>query len=248
MTGTVADLLGSIDAMRRYHIILFPCSTLGITALGDEAVLRNIRRYVNEGGKIYVTDASVGVADRAFPMQLQIGGNSPSMGPVDSIGTYDPITLEGSLTQVGQRFSVYYDSANTEIVDPSMKRWLGQQRGPAPDADTATPFNPASFTTYGNFNWIESLHPVRLGATADGTEVVDTPKVWAIGSGPQPGDGMKRPLTVSFQPTGCGRVMYSTYHTTGPLTGHRGLFAQERIMLYLVLELGVCSPLPEIDQ
>ena len=43
---------------------------------------------------------------------------------------------------------------------------------------------------------------------------------------------------MSFEPAGCGRVLFSTYHTTE--SQHAGLYPQERILLYLIMEIGTC--------
>jgi len=48
----------------------------------------------------------------------------------------------------------------------------------------------------------------------------------------------KRPMTVTYEPVGCGRVLFSTYHTTDSV--HVGLVPQERVLLYLIMEIGVC--------
>jgi hypothetical protein len=52
------------------------------------------------------------------------------------------------------------------------------------------------------------------------------------------------PLTVTFEPNGCGRVMYSTYHTAD--LSHPGLLPQERVLLYLILQIGECKSGPVI--
>ena len=46
-----------------------------------------------------------------------------------------------------------------------------------------------------------------------------------------------RPMTISAQ-YGCGRMMFSTYHTDESV--HAGLTPQELILLYIILEIGVC--------
>ena len=85
-----------------------------------------------------------------------------------------------------------------------------------------------------------NLHRVEVGVDFEGLPVWDDPRAFVIG-----GEGNstpKRPLTVTFEPAGCGRVMYSTYHTTD--TSHVGLVPQERILLYLIMEIGVCKEGP----
>ena len=61
-----------------------------------------------------------------------------------------------------------------------------------------------------------------------------TPTVWVSADVPNEGH---QPATVSYQ-YGCGRAMFSTYHTeSGAGTG---LLAQERALLYIILEVAVC--------
>ena len=45
-------------------------------------------------------------------------------------------------------------------------------------------------------------------------------------------------MTVTAQ-YGCGKMMFSTYHTAEG--NHPGLMAQELILFYLILEIGVCQ-------
>ena len=54
--------------------------------------------------------------------------------------------------------------------------------------------------------------------------------------------GPAHPLTVSW-PYNCGRVIYTTYHTVGAAGGgaHAGLDAQEMLLYFLVMEIGVCQ-------
>jgi hypothetical protein len=63
--------------------------------------------------------------------------------------------------------------------------------------------------------------------------VTITPKVWMtsdIG-------GQTIPATVSFEQK-CGRVLFSSYHCEGDNAS--GLLAQEKALLYVLLEVGVC--------
>ncbi|MCE9574261.1 MAG: hypothetical protein K8W52_14030 [Deltaproteobacteria bacterium] len=178
----VQNLLSDLNAMRQYHIIFFPCSTsVDDSLLSQEAILKNIRQYVSEGGKLYVTDWSGETSDRAFPPQIQLGGGV--FGSTDTVGTYDPKTFAGNIT------------------------------------------------TYG----------VLIGTDMQGQPVYDQPKGWIDGTG---GDGSNRhPMSVTYSPTGCGRVLYSTYQTSGASASdkHAGLMAQERVLLFLIMEIGVCS-------
>ena len=71
------------------------------------------------------------------------------------------------------------------------------------------------------------------GVDATGKPVTITPKVWMTS---QVG-GAALPATVSFEQT-CGRVLVSSYHCEGD-DGSK-LLAQEKALLYTLLEVGVC--------
>ena len=55
--------------------------------------------------------------------------------------------------------------------------------------------------------------------------------------------GRTLPLTVTF-PYESGKVLFSTYHTVGDgsgSSGHDGIYPQEYVLLYLIMEIGVCQ-------
>ncbi len=228
-------LLSDINQMRQYHIIFFGCSTsVDGSLIAKPAVLKNIRQYVSEGGKLYVTDWSGEVADRPFPPQITLGGSGN-----DSQGSYDPKTFEGTVTTAGSANALPdWNSSDAKVLDPDMSAWLGLQVGP----DSAnTNYNPGRFSVTDNYDWIQSTTSVLLGTDAQGQPVYDEPKAWIDGSG---ADGANRhPMSVTYAPTGCGRVLYSTYQTSGASADdkHAGLTAQERVLLFLIMEIGVCT-------
>ena len=49
---------------------------------------------------------------------------------------------------------------------------------------------------------------------------------------------MVRSMAISGQ-YGCGRMMYSTFETSS--SPHQGLNPQELVLLYMILEIGVCQ-------
>lgn len=239
-TYSVSYLLQNLDELRRFHILFFPCQTeipAPVAALlRDQAVLANLRRYVSEGGKLYVTDWSGEVADHAFPPQLQLGD-----ADADSDGTYDAATFTGTLTVDGDADGEFYDAVDARVIDPDLAAWLGQQIGPD-DTGLVTTYDPTSFTVPDVWNWIRKTTPVQIGVDGQGLPVYDTPKVWMTGSREGTPGAAARPLAVTYQPTGCGKVLYTPFQTT--TRSHPGLTAKERILLYLVLEIGTCAPDP----
>lgn len=65
------------------------------------------------------------------------------------------------------------------------------------------------------------------------TEIVDGTVSYSGGSGDVP-------LTTQFDVSSCGRVVYSSYHTAGGNVSPGNLLPQERILEYLMFEVGSC--------
>ena len=238
--GDLSALLLDLDRLERYHVLFFPCSTRTTSSpvVRNPTALANLRRYVHDGGKLYVTDWSGEIADRPFPPQIELGGAG-----TDSRGSYDPVALTGEVTTWGHADGDFYDSPDGQVVDADMSAWLGLQMGPTPDDATPGLYDPDRFRVASNWNWIQALHDVPLGTDGTGAAVVDRPKAWVVGSDPELADGARHPLSVTYEPTGCGRVLFSTYQTANG--HHPGLYPQERLLLYLIMEIGVCSSMPE---
>ncbi|HEY4177009.1 MAG TPA: hypothetical protein VGM90_09270 [Kofleriaceae bacterium] len=234
---SVATLLRDIDTMRHYHVIFFPCRGVmppDVAALlEDEAVLTNIRTFVNEGGKLYVTDWSGEVADRAFPHQIELGDEG-----ADSEGTYDPTALTGTLSTIGDADGDQYDVIDAKAIDPDLSAWLGLQGAPLENGSVVGMIDADAFEVVDLWNWIKKLNPVAIGTDGQGMPLYDTPKVWLTGSRPGTSGGPK-PIAVTYQPTGCGKVLYTPFQTA--TATHNGLYPQERVLLYLILEIGSCS-------
>ncbi len=110
-----------------------------------------------------------------------------------------------------------YD-ADAVVTDPSLGAWMSAQ-------------SLTTFTLQKNYTGIASVSAV----TSNGKTV--TPRVWVSGSraGAAP-----KPATVSFE-EGCGRVLFSTYHTEPFSTS---LTPQERALLGVLLEVSVCNDSP----
>ncbi len=237
--GTLADLVGSLDRMLKYDIIFIPCSGSNhIASLQDQQVLKNIRDYVAMGGKLYVTDWSGEWADNVFPEQVELQDTADT--PANA---YNAITDTWDTTLFGgANGSPSYTSEHGEAVDENLRLWLEGQSGPFANGGSGV-FQATDMVIEGNWNHIEGLHSVLVGTDEEGNEIIDSPLKYVIGDDAV--SGPKKPLTVTFEPAGCGRVLYSTYHTTH--STHPGLAPQERVLVYLIMEIGVCNDSPIID-
>lgn len=240
-------LLQHVDEMRKYHIIFFPCSTaVDDAVLSDQATLANLRKFVHDGGKLYVTDWSGETADRAFPPQLKLGDGGFGGGGIDSVGDYDAAALTGTLTTPGTADGSLYTASDAKVTDPDLHAWLGLQIGPDQVNPTPHMYTPDSFTVEDNWNWIDSLHAHVKGTDGMGQPVYDDPKAWLVGSD---GSHGPRPLAVTYEPTGCGKVLYSTFQTSGASAAesHVGLMPQERVLLFLIMEITACTDNPVLQ-
>lgn len=240
-TGSVTGLVTNYDALRQYHIVFFPCASSDNGSLLErEDVRLNLQRYVREGGKLYVTDWSSEWMDNVFPEQVEFSSSHDTPA-----SAYDAVNNTWSVNKFSNGDGgSKYRSDRSKAVDEGLLQWMSGQKGPDSDSPANTvEYSGASFPVVDNYNWIEAVHSVDLGVNAEGERVVDEPKVWVLG-----GKGSSEPtnpLAVSFEPTGCGRVLYSTYHTTHD--PHDGLLPQERILLFLIMEIGVCKEGPIIE-
>jgi hypothetical protein len=125
---------------------------------------------------------------------------------------------EGSMSQVGYACTSGASNAPADFKDPGLKAWMG-----------AIGESNAQLTEM--WSAIKSVNQFTSENEA-GQQVQQTPKVWVA-----EGNGSGNPTTISFQDK-CGRVLYSSYHTEGD--GNGGLLAQEKALLHVLLEVGVC--------
>ena len=106
------------------------------------------------------------------------------------------------------------------------------KQGTANDPGLASWLNAIGETSFDlKDSWtIISKTAALPGTDPDGNPVTITPKTWMTSNG-------TGPSTVSFE-NGCGRVLFSTYHAEGDVDD--ALLAQEKALLYILLEVGVC--------
>lgn len=126
------------------------------------------------------------------------------------------VSWRGQTTQIGSACQGGGGNQSVTKRDNGLGDWLsaqGQNLSVVKDAWTL----------------LDGVHPV-MGVDADGKPATITPKVWVEASDP---------VTTSFQ-HGCGRVLYSTYHTQPTNETNGPLEPQALALLYMILEVGVC--------
>jgi hypothetical protein len=208
------SLLDDLDAMSQYHIIFIPCmSQVEMGGLSAQR-LDNIRQWVAAGGKWYVTDWANEYIYDTFPNYQTLHGQD-----------FDPD-------------HGYYDTTGV-VLDAELLAWLEALPAPLKDIGGGHP-NLLSLPTVGiidNWSGIDSIPSVMV-ENDEGEQVDVGHYAWVEGSCPvcNPANEL-RPMTISAE-YGCGRMMFSTYHTDEG--EHAGLTPQELILLYIILEIGVC--------
>ena len=244
--SSVRDLLMDVELMSQYQMILFPCSSGfdGTTLASYPSVVwQNIRDYISRGGKMFVTDWSGEYVDNIFPEQMTLEGDIDTPA-----SAWDGTTWDASQFDSADGGASSYNVHHAYAMDDDLRAWLTGQEGPIPHSGIGS-INAEDFLIIEGWTQIQSLQSVSIGTDDEGQSVVDTPRVYVVGDvdgvpASCPGAGCQ-PMTITFEPVGCGRVMYSTYHTTD--NAHEGLFPQERILMYLMMELGACKSGPIIN-
>ncbi|MEM6293570.1 MAG: hypothetical protein AAGA54_20015 [Myxococcota bacterium] len=223
--GSFATLLSNYPLMEQYHIIFVPCSDdTALSALNDPAVIENVQRWVENGGKFYVSDWSNEFVGQVF-------------------GQYQNFFTDGGSADLPNA----YDSVAT-ILDDDLNAWMDALPAGLKDinplnggaADFPVVENPPTIETVENWSGISATPPVLVDDGMGGQIDVGH-KVWIEG----PGDndiipGGNHPLTVTGE-YGCGKVLFTTYHMAEFDDSYVGLTPQELVLLYLILEIGVCQ-------
>jgi hypothetical protein len=222
--GTAMELLTNLAKMKNYHIIFVPCSSEADAVVSSSTVHDNLKQYVKDGGKFYVADWSYDYLRQTWDTVHFAGDDGATLGSANDV-------------------SSSFDSEG-HAVDTALYDWLeAQQAG----------WGGTNLTLKENWDFIMNLTEGYIGDDPENgpqfakpTVIVEGPHEEGVSWQGLPASQIY-PLTVGF-PYGCGRVLYTTYHTVGSMgTGHAGIEVQERILVYLIMELGVCQTGPILE-
>jgi hypothetical protein len=138
------------------------------------------------------------------------------------------IDFYGSDTGTNWDIGRYWSTAHSttgNIVDPGLASWI----------DAVTAYTPSSFPFTLGYAKVDALISVAdgHGLPEDGGVVI--PYSWVNGAASDVWSGSPLMMTYSYD---CGKVFYSVYETTGTGTAFT---AQEYVLLYIILEIGVCE-------
>jgi hypothetical protein len=212
--NSLQALLQNAALLRTYHLVFINCGTVFENLVTSDSPSRNaIREYVRRGGRLFVTDLSYDFIEQVFPEYIDFVGSD---------GTAANIPEDHNAGEVGTKDL----TVNADVVDTQLRDWLALPEIDALGADKRVEL--VGFKT----GW----------AVADSGDNSLGVKVWVQGPVRWIGGSGTRPLTLSYDfldqdRKGCGRVLFSSYHTFGNAPV---LLAQERILEYLMLEMGSC--------
>lgn len=223
----VEDFLADFEQMSEYDIIFMNCGNSDDTLSQDPEVLANLQQYVEEGGKLYVTDWSFNFVEDPFPSFIDFYNNEEDAETAEDhhsakIGTHG-ITVDADIKDsdlADWLDTVTVNDATIEeecsIADESVNARLGAR-------------NDDGTVTIGDFlsGWvvIDGEHEGYEGES----------KTWVKGIITSSEGVADKPLTMS-EDVGEGRLLYSSYHTAHDCPT-QGFWPQERILQYLVFEL-----------
>jgi hypothetical protein len=239
--GTLEQLLSNYVLLEQYHILFLPCSNdKFLSIMEDPSVVENLREWVASGGKLYVADYSAEFLEYAFNNYQDFWRRSDTTKP-DDLPTWanDPTTDLGS-----------YDAVGT-VLDPAMVDWLGALPAALKDINPLNPDATEPFPvidglpmlpTVNLWSGVKAVYPVLVDDGAGGQVDVGH-KVWIEGPGSElwgvPPFDQQHPLTITGE-YGCGKIMFTAYHTAEG-GKYVGLTPQELVLMYLILDIGVCQ-------
>ncbi len=220
-----SQLLDNLEAMRAYHIIFIPCMSQGGlgTVLSPQRI-DNIRQWVEAGGKWYVTDWA-------------------NEYLIEPFGDYQEFHMSGGDPDLG-----FYNTTGN-VLDQGLLDWLEALPPGLKDIGAGSPNlnSLPAVELHDNWSGLDAI-PEIIVQNDEGEDINVGHHPWVEGPCVACSPASVKPMTVSAG-YGCGRMLFSTYHTNE--NAHLGLTPQELILLYIILEIGVCHgdpppPIPPI--
>lgn len=226
--GTIADLVLDYEKLSKYHILFVPCSDDPyITEMYSQTAKDNIRQWVEEGGRFYVADWSneylfAGFGQYQTFHKNKFGGGTDLSPPYDSLGMVLDKDLLAWLEALPQELK-NINPINGGFTDHPVIDALPQLM--TVDSWSGVLATPKILVDDGMGGQVDVGHKIWIEGAGDGENVpLDPPS----------------PLTISAE-YGCGKIMFTTYHMAEFDNTYIGLTPQELVLLYLILEIGVCQ-------
>lgn len=229
-----SDIIRNASELQKYNVLIVTC---GDDWSGTDT--DTLRSWVEGGGKLYVDDFNYDFVEQVWPDFLswyQEDDNSFN-GGMGACG-------EGSPGMTGECNNWSEYDFNGDPGDPTFAQWLA-----VPDVNRGS-----SIYLVEAWDYLYNLGEGIVGVADEcptphcgpNGEVYMEPKVWMYNN-----DGTSfanHPAATVSWPYYCGKVLYTVYHTTGGMGDtHAELLLQEKIMMYLIMEIQTCSSGPVVQ-
>jgi hypothetical protein len=208
-----ALFLSDFQAMKNYDIIFINCGGLAsmifdpVIAFYPGDFAGNLRRFVEEGGSLYVSDQSYTFVEKAFPDMINFIGDDNELLAA-AVG-WAPQTIAAT------------------VASPVLRTLLGRDT-----AEIEFPEDP--YLGISNMSWIvaEGVGATSVAHLTGDAETMDIVNFENMGAGPTQPDS---PLLVTLEmPNGGGTVIYTAFHNERQTTLNHDM---DRILQYLVFQL-----------
>ncbi len=205
-----------------YHMLFLSCAPgawtkWSTTGYGAATMAQNINAFVTSGGRLIATDTAYDYLEQAFPDAIEFAG--PPVGAPPA-GVAQPVAGANVGCSSGAQMLV-----PATVDDAALASWLSLVGVPtSPNVDLKGFLQPWSV--------MESL-PASTTQIVHGQVSYDESLAFSSCQ------SAVRPLTSQFDVAGCGRVIYSSYHTLSAVNP-QGLTAQEKILEYLMFSVASC--------
>jgi hypothetical protein len=227
-TDQVKQLLENPTELATYSLLIAPC---GASMPSTSAAKDNLRNWIKTGGKLYVDDFSYDFVEQIFPEFLSWWVENPGSGS----GSEGPCGEGSDPGYSCNNWSSY--GFDGDPGDADFEAWLA-----LPDVNRGDPIR-----LEGAWDYLYTISQGVVGWDEDfNAEIRQEPKVWMYNANTVPYGASHVPATVGW-PYYCGKVLYTVYHTHGTSSENPmqyRLMLQEKIMMYLILDINTCSTGP----
>lgn len=208
-TEKVISLISSADELSKYDLVMINCGSSLETYLEDEGIRSAIKAYVQNGGRLYVTDQAYDVVEQIFPRAIRFAGDPSNDAVKSSMNAAEQGT--GGL------------QIKAQVDDQTLLRWLRDR----------VCFDPIQ--SISNANCVNADGSVSISGFSGQWALMDSVGPGTTAWISSQANGKYRPLTALFN-HGAGKVLYSSYHThhSGNATVPT---PQERVLQYFVFEV-----------
>jgi hypothetical protein len=215
----IVTLLEDATRLSQYSILFLSCAPniwSSYSSAQRAAIVANLGAWVAQGGRMFVTDHSYDYIAQTWPEAVAWHGPERAAPSPWEVGT-----LAGKGANVGLAPAAGSTYTGT-IDDAAIADWLA-----LPEIGVT------SAPTIALTGWLAPW-TVQRSLPAGTTQLVHGTVDWDYAGSGRTTEEL--PLTSQFLVNDCGRVIYSSYHTTSGAS----LTAQERILEYLVLDVASC--------